>query len=38
MKIFVTHNPEDREMYFHWAMEPLRARAVKVSGTEIVAG
>jgi D-3-phosphoglycerate dehydrogenase len=24
MKIFVTHNPEDREMYFHWAMEPLR--------------
>ncbi|MDH5558734.1 MAG: NAD(P)-binding domain-containing protein [Alphaproteobacteria bacterium] len=23
MKIFVTHNPEDREMYFHWAMEPL---------------
>ena len=25
MKIFVTHNTEDREMYFHWAMEPLKA-------------
>jgi D-3-phosphoglycerate dehydrogenase len=24
MKIFVTHSPEDREMYFHWAMAPLR--------------
>jgi D-3-phosphoglycerate dehydrogenase len=24
MKIFVTHSPEDREMYFHWAVEPLR--------------
>jgi len=24
MRIFVTHNPEDREMYFSWAMEPLR--------------
>jgi D-3-phosphoglycerate dehydrogenase len=24
MRIFVTHNPEDREMYFNWAMEPLR--------------
>jgi len=25
MKIFLTHNPEDREMYFHWALEPLGA-------------
>jgi len=25
MKIFLTHNPEDRAMYFDWALEPLRA-------------
>jgi len=25
MKIFLTHNPEDREMYFRWALEPLSA-------------
>jgi D-3-phosphoglycerate dehydrogenase len=24
VKIFLTHNPEDREMYFDWALEPLR--------------
>lgn len=23
LRIFVTHNPEDRGMYFHWAMAPL---------------